>query len=137
MLRPVLTIAAIVAVLYLACCILLFALQRSLIYFPHPPSSAQGTSTLTLHAEGTEVRVTVKPRTGTAAVFYFGGNAEDVHHSLPDLEAAFPGHALYLMHYRGYGASTGKPSEKNLVADGLALFDRVRTEHPQVVVIGR
>ncbi|HEV7670218.1 MAG TPA: alpha/beta fold hydrolase [Thermoanaerobaculia bacterium] len=137
MLRPLLTIASIVALLYLACCVLLFSCQRSLIYYPHPPSSAQGTSTITLPAEGAEVRVTASPKPGPGAVVYFGGNAEDVNHSLPDLESAFPQHALYLMHYRGYGGSTGKPSERALVADGLALFDRVHTEHPNVVVIGR
>jgi pimeloyl-ACP methyl ester carboxylesterase len=126
-----------VALLYLACCILLFACQRSLIYYPHPPSAAKGTSTFTLQVEDAEVRVTAKPAPGPEAVIYFGGNAEDVNYSLPDLEAAFPRHALYLMQYRGYGASTGKPSEKSLVADALALCDRVRAEHPQVTVIGR
>src|SRR6185295_1356612 len=137
MLRTVLTLALIAALLYLACCVLLFACQRSLIYFPRPPSPAPGASTITLRSEGTEVRVTAKPRRGPDAVVYFGGNAEDVNFSLPDLAAAFPEHALYLMHYRGYGGSSGKPSEVGLVADGLALFDRVRTEHPNVVVIGR
>ena len=40
---------------------------------------------------------------------YFGGNAEDVSPSLPGLAAAFPDHALYLLHYRGYGGSAGTP----------------------------
>ncbi len=137
MLRPILTIAAIVALLYLACCVFLFTRQRSLIYFPHPPSSAPGTSTLTLRSEGAEVRATVKTAPGPEAVIYFGGNAEDTHHSLPDLEAAFPRHALYLTHYRGYGSSTGQPTEKALVADALALYDKVRTTHPQITAIGR
>lgn len=137
MLRPIPTIAAIVALLYLGCCVLLFVKQRSLIFFPHPPSSAEGTSTLTLHAEGAEVQVTVRPAPGPQAVLYFGGNAEDTNRSLPDLEAAFPSHALYLIHYRGYGASTGKPSEKALVEDALALYDRVAPEHPNLVAVGR
>ncbi|MEP7013269.1 MAG: hypothetical protein ABJC13_23365 [Acidobacteriota bacterium] len=137
MLRAFLTIAAIVALLYLACCVFLFARQRSLIYFPHPPSSAPGTSTLALRTEGTEVQATVKTAPGAEAVLYFGGNAEDTNHSLPDLEAAFPHQALYLTHYRGYGASTGKPSEKALVADALALYDQVRTTYPQITAIGR
>jgi len=77
------------------------------------------------------------PRKGPDAVVYFGGNAEDVNFSLPGLAAAFPKHAIYLMHYRGYGGSTGKPSEDALVADALALLDRVRSEHINVVVIGR
>ncbi len=137
MLRPLLTLALIAALLYLAACVLLFAFQRSLIYLPHPPSPAPGASIVTLATEGARVRVTTKPRPGLDAVIYFGGNAEDVNFSLPELSAAFPEHALYLMHYRGYGGSSGEPSERALVADGLALFDRVRAEHSNVVVIGR
>jgi pimeloyl-ACP methyl ester carboxylesterase len=70
-------------------------------------------------------------------VVYFGGNAEDVSVSLPGLVAAFPDRAIYAMHYRGFGGSTGSPSETALVADGLALVDEVRRTHPQVTVIGR
>ena len=83
------------------------------------------------------MQVTAMPRKGLDAVVYFGGNAEDVNFSLPGLAAAFPEHAIYLMHYRGYGGSSGKPSEEALVADALVLFDKVSTEHPNVVLIGR
>ena len=41
------------------------------------------------------------------------------------------------MHYRGYGGSSGKPSEAALVADALALFDKVNTEHQNITVVGR
>lgn len=140
MFRPALITAALLALLYLACCLFLFAQQRSLLYFPHPASDAPGTSTLTLRpdgADGAAVRTTVRSAPGRRAVLYFGGNAEDTNQSLPDLEAAFPGHTLYLPHYRGYGASTGEPSEKALVQDALALYDHVRATHPQIVAIGR
>ncbi len=138
-LRVVLTLASLVGALYLAVCLLLFFTQRSLIYFPHPPSAAGAAAgALTLVTpEGERVQVTTRPRPGRGAVLYFGGNAEDTDGSLPDLEAAFPEHALYLTHYRAYGASTGEPSERALVADALALFDRVHPEHPQIVAIGR
>ena len=72
-----------------------------------------------------------------AAVLYFGGNAEDVSLNLPDLSAAFPTSSLYLMHYRGYGGSSGKPSEEALFSDALALFDEVHKRHPEITVIGR
>ena len=71
------------------------------------------------------------------AVLYFGGNAEDVSWSLEDLEAAFPDSDLYLMHYRGYGGSSGRPTEAALFADSLALFDLARTDHRNVVAVGR
>jgi hypothetical protein len=54
----------------------------------------------------------------------FGDNAEDVSVSLPDLSAAFPGHALYLLHYGGYGGGSAKLSEAALCEDALALFDK-------------
>ena len=74
---------------------------------------------------------------GPEAVVYFGGNAEDVSLNLPDFRAAFPGHSLFLMHYRGYGGSAGEPSEEGLFADGVALLDRVVAAHPNVTLIGR
>ena len=57
--------------------------------------------------------------------------------ALPGLADAFPDHALYLLHYPGYGGAPGKPSEAAIAADALALFDRVAPQHPRVVVIGR
>jgi uncharacterized protein len=135
--RSLLMLAIVAILVYLACCALLFAFQRSLIYFPQPPSPAIGAANFTLTSAGAQLQITALPKTGRDAVVYFGGNAEDVNFSLPILAAAFPRHAIYLMHYRGYGGSSGKPSEDALVADALALFDKVRNEHPNVVVIGR
>ena len=83
------------------------------------------------------LRVSERPLPGEKAVIYLGGNAEDVSASLPMLNVVFPDRALYLLHYRGYLGSSGKPSEKALVADALALFDRVAAGHKHIVVIGR
>ena len=76
-------------------------------------------------------------RNSPDAVLYFGGNAEDVSWSLDDLEGAYPSHDLYLMHYRGYGGSTGRPTEAALFADSLALFDHVSADHSRIAVVGR
>ena len=81
--------------------------------------------------------VTVRPHAGPKALIYFGGNAEDVSANLSSFSAAFPDRALYLMHYRGFGGSTGKPSEKLLHADAAALFDAVHGEHANVALVGR
>ncbi len=155
MARLLLGSVALAAFAYLALCALLFATQRLLIYHPQPRGPAvPGTTALMLAGgggDGERVEVTVRPRAAAAAqaasaassapaVLYFGGNAEAVVWSLPELDAAFPDHALYLMHYRGYGGSTGRPTEAALVADALALHDHVRAAHgerAEVVVIGR
>jgi pimeloyl-ACP methyl ester carboxylesterase len=41
------------------------------------------------------------------------------------------------MHYRGYGGSSGTPSEAALFADAIELFDKVHAEHERVAVVGR
>ncbi|MBI2768765.1 MAG: alpha/beta fold hydrolase [Burkholderiales bacterium] len=127
---------ALALVFYLGLCALLFFFQRSLIYFPQP-RSATAAATIALPIDRNQVLVTVRPHAGPDAVVYFGGNAEDVSSSLATLAAAFPSHALYLLHYRGYGGSAGTPSEAALYADALALFDKVRAEHGNVVAVGR
>lgn len=132
-----LRITCLLALAYLGLCLLLFATQRAYIYFPPPPSPADPTSVLMLDAGGVRIHVSVHAQQASDAVLYLGGNAEDVDASLPDLAAAFPGRALYLMHYRGYGYSGGKPSERALVADTLLLFDRMCGSHHNITVVGR
>lgn len=123
--------------LYVGLCAVLYVFQRALIYHPQPRDPGSRAAVITLPTDAGDVRVTTRARDGARAVLYLGGNAEDVTWSLPDLEQAFPDHALYLMHYRGYGGSAGVPSEQALVSDALALFDRLQSQHPGVTVIGR
>ena len=134
--RTILILIAVAAIIYIALCLALFLAQRSFIYFPQPKSTS-ASDMLTLKVDRERIVVATRPGSGPDAVIYFGGNAEDVSRSLPTLADAFPRHSLYAMNYRGYGGSTGKPSETALIADALVLFDRVRIDHPRVTVIGR
>lgn len=137
LLRYLLTALAVLALAYLALNVLLFFFQRSLIYFPQPRTSMPGTELMQLQTEAGPVLVTVRQRPGAQALIYFGGNAEDVSWNLPTLTEAFPAHSLYLLHYRGYGGSAGQPTEAALLADALALYERVRPSQPEITVIGR
>jgi pimeloyl-ACP methyl ester carboxylesterase len=128
-----LTLLVLILAAYLAVCALLFFRQRSMLYFPQ---TFAGGTLLELNG-GARVGVTQLEQEGPAAVLYFGGNAEAVMHSLPELQSAFPGQALYLMHYRGYGATPGAPTEQGLYGDALALYDYVRARHPKVTLVGR
>lgn len=111
------------------------SLERSMLYHPQPARHA--TASLALPAEGAMLQVSVQERPGAPAILYFGGNAEDVSGVMPQLLRLFPDHALYLMHYRGYGQSTGQPSEGVLHADAHRLYAHVRLGHTVVKVIGR
>jgi hypothetical protein len=73
-------------------------------------------------------------------VLYFGGNAEEVSWML-DARAAFGGWDLALVNYRGYGSSGGKPSEKRLFEDALAVYDQLAArpdvDARRIVALGR
>jgi uncharacterized protein len=73
------------------------------------------------------------------ALVYFGGNGEGLGWLRPELERRFPDHTSYLVAYRGYGASEGRPSQRALTSDALTLVDEAARLHPDapVDVVGR
>ncbi|MFS2072475.1 alpha/beta hydrolase [Pseudomonas sp. CT11-2] len=135
--RTLVSLFAFIAVAYLLLCIALFVFQRALIYYPQPRTIDTPESLLALSVADAQVLVTVRPHDGPKALIYFGGNAEDVSRSLPGFSQAFADHAIYLLHYRGYGGSTGSPSEEAIQRDAMTLFDYVYNSHPDIAVIGR
>jgi len=71
------------------------------------------------------------------ALLYFGGQGEDIGAFLKEFDRAFPDRAVYAMNYRGYGGSTGSPSEVALITDAQATYDVIRKTHERIVVMGR
>jgi len=73
-------------------------------------------------------------------VIYFGGNAEEVSWLL-DFAGRFAGWSLLLVNYRGYGESEGKPGERELFSDALALYDYAKQRGDivpeRIVAMGR
>ncbi len=122
---------------YAAVCAWIFFMQGSFLYYPTVPVVGDTTPKLALHRAGADLVVSTRPKPGNDAILYFGGNGEDVSRSLPLLSRTFPDAAIYALHYRSYSGSTGKPTEKNLVGDGKALFDVIYQDHPHITVIGR
>ena len=123
---------------YTLFCGFLYINQRSLLYYPTPPAPpAADRDVLVLENEGQALRILLANQASPRALMYFGGNAENVAFSVPELQELFPGHALYIPHYRGYGGSSGRATEAALFSDGLALFQAVSPKHDSVVVMGR
>ena len=56
-------------------------------------------------------------------IVYFGGNAEEVTEYAPEVAAVYGDRAVLLVNYRGYGASSGRPGEREIVADAIELYD--------------
>jgi len=111
--------------------------QRSLLFHPelarHPPTPPDAS----FDVPGAVLRGWVVNPGRDRALLYFGGNGEDVSRMRDDAGRLLPHHTVYLVAYRGYGHSSGTPSESALVADALRLFDRVAATHSAVDAMGR
>jgi len=69
------------------------------------------------------------------AILYFGGRNENVAWA-PDMASFHPRTAVHAFNYRGFGASTGRPSERRVKADALALLEAVADSTP-LTLVGR
>jgi len=122
-------------------------MQDSLIFFPQPASS---TAQLPAHAMPFSVAAAdgvrlhgwiAKGNTAPSpSVIYFGGNAEEVSHTLADPH--WPREwSIVAVNYRGYGRSEGKPGERELTTDALSIYDTVAArdgiDGKRIVVFGR
>jgi pimeloyl-ACP methyl ester carboxylesterase len=132
-----LVLLGIVVAVYALLCAWVYARQRSMIYYPVPERATAAGEALSLPVAGAVLKVWTVRRPGSRALIYFGGNAEDVSASLDEFALAIPDRSLYFVNYRGYGGSTGAPTEAALVADALAIFDSLRKDYDEIAVVGR
>ena len=135
--KTIIWILLIVGLGYVCFCVLLYFWQRNMIYYPHGEVKADNLPPLWLSNEGHRLKIWQANPEQSTALLYFGGNAENVLHSMAELGSLFPESSLYLMNYRGYGGSTGSPSEGAFFSDAVALYDQVADNHQEVIVMGR
>jgi len=133
------TMLALPVLLYVGLSALMYFTQRGMVYFPQFTRVPASETDFALDRPDATLRGWAVNHGQRDAVLYFGGNAESIQGMRGQLGEWFPGHSSYLLAYRGYGASDGAPREELLLADALALFDHVRTQHPEgdISVIGR
>ncbi len=127
----------VVVVIYLVICVYVYVNQRAFIYFPQPGVLYTGEQPIEIGSGELTLRGWVVNEGCDEAVIYFGGNAERLEASIPDFKRIFGNRTIYLINYRGYGESDGRPTEEGLCADALSIYDSVSQEHTEVSVIGR
>ena len=115
----------------------LYVQQRSFIYFP-TPISASGLAQQVFVNKGVEINASVLNARQAHAIMYFGGNAENVDLNATKFLEWFPEYTILLVKYRGYGGSSGEPSEKGLYSDALHIYDELRRKgYSNISVMGR
>ena len=130
-------IVALAAVLYLALCGLLYAKQDQLLYPGTSDLNPAGFTSFRIQSGSATLKIWALHADAGPALLYFGGNGEDLGADLADFDQAFPDRAIYFMNYRGYGGSTGSPSEAALIADAQATYDVIRKTHDKIAIMGR
>lgn len=147
----VLKIVAGVAAGYAVILALVFLFQPKLVYFPlkgnygaTPQSRGLPFEAVRLHTDDGEQLAAwwiPAPRyaTGGGAVLLFHGNAGDISHRLDYAKMFYDmGMATLLVDYRGYGESTGTPSEQGTYRDAAASWawlTQTRNVKPSQIVI--
>ena len=134
--QMLLTIIVLCATAYIGLCLFFFFAQRSFIYFPRQRQN-NGVEIIKIDTQQAIVELSAGNLKNNRAVLYFGGNAEDVSLSLTEYSLELSDVALYMMHYRGYGGSTGKPTEHDLRQDALAVYNRILDHHSEILIMGR
>ena len=149
--RMLWTVLAFVAVSYVAICVLLFAFQSRLVYLPGvngevsvtPRAAGLEFEDVTLQtADGVRINgwfVPARAQRGVALIFH--GNAGNISHRLEWLLMFYRmGYSSFIVDYRGYGNSGGKPTEEGTYLDAQAawahLTDTRKVSPQDIVLVG-
>ena len=125
-----------IIIIYFLIGLLLYLFQRNLIYFPTQKIN-HSYSKLILENQRETIEVIVLNPKKDLGLIYLGGNAEQVINNAEVFLKEFPSHTIYLFNYRGYGGSTGEPTEKGIYSDVIFLFDTIKDNHDKINVFGR
>ena len=129
----ILNILIAVAAAYCVLCLLLFFFQSHLIYFPQigkedfvtPQQAGMDYQDVAINSAGEELHGWLVPvPQARGAVLFFHGNAGNVSHRLDYLRMFRElGFSVLIFDYRGFGKSSGEPSETGTYQDAEAAWN--------------
>jgi len=137
-----------VVAVYVLTIVGLAVFQRRFLYFPdrrltHPADAGMsGVEELRLVTDDGETLVAwhVPPTERHPLILYFHGNGGALVDRVPRFRMfAASGYGLLAVSYRGYGGSTGSPTQTGLMRDGEAAYQEARArgyEGDRIVLIG-
>jgi len=144
----ILNIVILAAAGYFVMCLLLFFFQSRLIYFSEfgrgdyvtPQQAGMDYQEVTISAEGEKLHGWFVPAPhARGVVLFFHGNAGNISHRLDYLRMFRElGLSVFIFDYRGFGKSSGEPSETGTYQDAEAAWNYlVETRHiaPSSIVL--
>lgn len=133
--------------LYAGAALVLYATQRSLMYFPETahttPAQAglpQAEEVPLIAADGVHISAWHVPASdGKPVILYFHGNGGSLRFRVERFNKLIAnGIGLVALEYRGYGGNPGSPSERGFIADAEAAYAFAAAHYPakQIVAWG-
>jgi fermentation-respiration switch protein FrsA (DUF1100 family) len=122
----------------------MYVFQRALVYFPNPAHMLPATSGLpqavevTFQSDDGERLLAwyVAPGADKPLVIYFQGNADGLNLRAERFTwLTADGTGLLALCYRGFGGSTGSPSEDGLIRDARAAYDFATARYPAARIV--
>jgi fermentation-respiration switch protein FrsA (DUF1100 family) len=142
----------VIAGAYLLLVAFVYLTQASMLYLPHipgreldatPDAIGLAYEDVGLEAsDGVNVHGWFVPGESPRTLLYFHGNAGNISHRLYSIREFHDlGLSVFIIDYRGYGQSGGKPREKGLYRDGEAAWQYLTDERGiapgDIIVFGR
>lgn len=146
---PLIIVAVVILVSFVARHMLI--LDRQMIYFPQRDLEATPDSVGLVYddvyltaSDGTRIHGWHIPGRSDVTLLWFHGNAGNISHRLDNILILNRrlGVGVFIVDYRGYGLSEGRPSEKGIYMDAEAAFEYLTDElgldaEQDVVLFGR
>jgi fermentation-respiration switch protein FrsA (DUF1100 family) len=144
--RNIINIFIFIGVMYFCLCLLAYIFQEKLLFFPVRINESfsyireyRNNEIVIKHKDVMLHGWLINPDKSTL-IIYYGGNAEEVSLNIDgfvyNLDCA-----VLLLNYRGYGKSSGSPSQKNMFADALYVYDYIKSqtkqEYDRFILFGR
>ena len=126
----------ILLLLYIAATAWLYLNQRKLLYFPSPVVTTDYEQ-MTVKNGKEKIHITITNPGQPHALLYWGGNGEAVAAGAEVFARALPHYSTYLIDYRGYGRSSGIPTEAGILDDALLIYDTIKAKHRDISLFGR
>ena len=126
-------------------------LDQMMVYFPErelsttPANVGLAFEDVSLTApDGTKLHGWLVPGESSTTLLWLHGNAGNISHRVDNIAMLVrnTGFGVFIIDYRGYGRSEGKPTEKGLYMDAEAAFEHMTTDlgldpEEDIVLFGR
>jgi len=151
--RLVATLLLTLVISYLLLLVFVYFYQKHLLFLPDFPSRKVDATPKDVGLEYEDITLIttdkvrlhawwVRHATARGTILFFHGNAGNLSHRLTTLQLFHDlGYSILIVEYRGYGKSTGIPSEHGLYADADAawqyLHEQRHLQPDEIIIAGR